>query len=30
MTFRMRQDNRNKVDRTAWISIGDGRYETAH
>jgi hypothetical protein len=25
MTFRMRQDNRNKVDRTAWISIGDGR-----
>ena len=25
MTFRMRQDNRNKVDRTAWISVGDGR-----
>jgi hypothetical protein len=21
----MRQDNRNKVDRIAWISVGDGR-----
>jgi hypothetical protein len=25
MTFRMRKDNRNKVDRIAWISVGDGR-----
>jgi hypothetical protein len=24
MAFRMRQDNRNKVDRVAWISVGDG------
>ena len=24
MTFRMRQDNRNKVDRVAWICVGDG------
>ena len=24
MTFRMRQNNRNKVDRAAWISVGDG------
>ena len=25
MNFRMRKDNRNKVDRIAWISFGDGR-----
>jgi hypothetical protein len=25
VTFRMRKDNRNKVDRTAWINVGDGR-----
>jgi hypothetical protein len=24
MTFRMRQRNRNKVGRIAWISVGDG------
>jgi hypothetical protein len=24
MAFRMRQDNRNKVDRVAWISVGNG------
>ncbi len=24
MTFRMRQDNRKKLDRVAWISVGDG------
>jgi len=24
MAFRMRQNNRNKVDRVAWISVGDG------
>ena len=23
MAFRMRQDNRNKVDRVAWISVGN-------
>ena len=25
MTFRMRQDPRSKIDRPAWISIGDGQ-----
>jgi len=25
MSLRMRQDNRNRVDRIAWISVGDGR-----
>ena len=25
MTLRMRQRNRNQVDRVAWISVGDGR-----
>jgi hypothetical protein len=25
MAFRMRKDNRNRVDRTAWISVGEGR-----
>ena len=24
MTFRMRQDNRNKVERAAWINVGGG------
>jgi hypothetical protein len=24
MTFRMRQDNRNKVERAAWINVGSG------
>jgi hypothetical protein len=25
MNFRRRKENRNKVDRTAWINVGDGR-----